>query len=99
MSPYLSNHRLRKGNTQRGEKARILSFSLLPPPPAKLAPATQAMIGPTLEPGGEGPGPREIKVRSFYNGSSGSKMRKSRHLCKFQTMISSSMRKLHYGPL
>ena len=32
-------------------------------------------------------------------GSSGSKMRKSRHLCKFQTMISSSMRKLHYGPL
>ena len=59
MSPYLCNHRLRKGNTQRGEKARILSFSLLPPSPEKLAPATQDMIGPTLEPGGEGPGPRE----------------------------------------
>ena len=26
-------------------------------------------------------------------------MRKSRHLRKFQTMINSSMRKLHYGPL
>ena len=42
---------------------------------------------------------RKGEVRSCYNGSSGSKMRKSRHLCKFQTMISSSMRKLHYGPL
>ena len=28
-----------------------------------------------------------------------SKMRKSRYLRKFQTMINSSMRKLHYGPL
>ena len=51
------------------------------------------------EPSGEGSGAREIKVRSCYTGSSGSKMRKSRHLCKFQTMISSSMRKVHYGPL
>ena len=43
----------------------------------------------------------EIKVRSCYTGSSvkSSKMRKSRHLRKFQTMISSSIRKLHYGPL
>ena len=96
---------LRKGNTHRGEKASSDSspFLFSPPPPplasAKLAPATQAMIDPTLEPGGEGLGAQEIKVRWCSNGSPGSKMRKSRHLCKFQTMISSSMRKLHYGPL
>ena len=58
-----------------------------------------ARVKARKEPGGEGPGAREIKVRSCYNGSSGSRMRKSRHLCKFQTMISSSMRKLHHGPL
>ena len=85
--------------TRKRERRPPPLFSPPPPPPTKLAPATQAMIGPTLEPGGEGPRAREIKVRSCYNGSSGSKMRKSRHLCKFQTMISSSLRKLHYGPL
>ena len=37
---------------------------------------------------------------SLVNSSiTSSKIRKSRHLRKFQTMISSSMRKLHYGPL
>ena len=40
------------------------------------------------EPGGDGPEAGEIKVRSCYTGSSimSSKMRKSRHLRKFQTM-------------
>ena len=100
LSPLLSNHRLRKGNTQRGEKASSPFLSSTPPPsPRKLAPATQAMIGPTLEPGGERPGAREIKVRLCNDGFSGWKMRKSRHLCKFQTMVSSSLRKLHYDPL
>ena len=53
------------------------------------------------EPAGDRPGAGEIKVRSCYTGSfvKTSKMRKSRHLRKFQTMISSSIRKLHYGPL
>ena len=53
------------------------------------------------EPAGDRLGAGEIKVRSCYTGSSvkSSKMRKSRHLRKFQTMISSSIRKLHYGPL
>ena len=43
----------------------------------------------------------EINVQSCCTGSSvmSSKMLKSRHLRKFQTMISSSMRKIHYGPL
>ena len=50
------------------------------------------------EPAGDGPG---AGVRSCYTGSSvmSSKMYKRRHLRKFQTMISSSMRKLHYGHL
>ena len=53
------------------------------------------------EPAGDRPGAGEIKVRSCYTGSSvkSSKMCKSRDLHKFQTMISSSIRKLHYGPL
>ena len=53
------------------------------------------------EPAGDRPGAGEIKVRSCYTGSSvtSSKMRKSRDLHKFQTMMSSSIRKLHYGPL
>ena len=54
------------------------------------------------EPAGDRPGAGEIKVRSCYTGSKSvksSKMRKSRDLHKFQTMISSSIRKLHYGPL
>ena len=41
------------------------------------------------EPAGDRPGAGEIKVRSCYTGSSvkSSKMRKSRQLRKFQTMI------------
>ena len=41
------------------------------------------------EPAGDRPGAGEIKVRSCYTGSSvkSSKMRKSRHLRKFQAMI------------
>ena len=50
------------------------------------------------EPAGDGPG---AGVRSCYTGSSimRSKMYKRRHLRKFQTMISSSIRKLNYGHL
>ena len=46
-------------------------------------------------------GAGEMKVCPSYTDSStmSSKMRKSRHLRKFHTMINSSMRKLHYGPL
>ena len=78
-----------------------------------MASATQSMIGygegtyslefmrvskQRNEPAGDGPG---AGVRSCYTGSSimSSKMYKRRHLRKFQTMISSSMRKLHYGHL
>ena len=47
-----------------------------------------ARVKARKEPGGDGPAAREIKVRSCYTGSSikSSKMRKSRHLRKFQTM-------------
>ena len=89
----------------------ISSFALRPRP-KKMVPATQSMIGyyegtysarvkAGNEPAGDRPGAGEIKVRWCYTGSSvnSSKMRKSRHLRKFQTMISSSIRKLHYGPL
>ena len=53
------------------------------------------------EPVENGPGAGEINVQSCYTGSSvmSSKILKSRHLRKFQTMLSSSMRKLHYSPL
>ena len=43
--------------------------------------------------------PIETFVRVTLVLLTSSKMRKSRHLRKFQTMINSSMRKLHYGPL
>ena len=80
-------------------------LSPLPTPPnktkqqqqQKLAPATQAMIGPTLErwvkarkqTGGDEPGAGETKVCSCYTDSSimRSKMRKSRHLRNFNGMM------------
>ena len=74
-----------------------------PAPAKKMVPATQSMIGTysgTLaqnEPVENEPGAGEINVQSCYTGSSvmSSKMLKSRHLRKFQTMISWSMCKLH----
>ena len=53
------------------------------------------------EPVENGPGAGKINVQSCYTGSSvmSTKMLKSRQLRKFHTMISSSMRKLHYSPL
>ena len=90
----------------------ISSFALCSRPPPKMAPATQPMTGyyeetysalveAGNEPARDRPGAGEIKVRWCYTGSSvnSSKMRKSRNVRKFQTMISSSIRKLHYGPL
>ena len=91
----------------------FLLLSPRPPPPKKMASATQSMIGygegtyslefmrvskQRNEPAGDGPG---AGVRLCYTGSSimSSKMYKRRHLREFQTMISSSMRKLHYGHL
>ena len=87
------------------------SFALRPcPPPPKMigydegtysATYVYARVKAGNEPAGDRPGAGEIQVRSCDTGSSvkSSKIRKSRHLRKFQTMISSSIRKLHYGPL
>ena len=90
----------------RTRGTRVLDISSFAPPPPrphqKNAPATQSMIGTysrTLaqnEPVEDGQRAGEINVQSCYTGSSvmSSKMLKSRHLRKFQTMISSSMCKL-----
>ena len=87
----------------RTRGTRVLDISSFAPPPPrprqKNAPATQSMIGTysrTLaqnEPVEDGQRAGEINVQSCYTGSSvmSSKMLKSRHLRKFQTMISSSM--------